>query len=163
MKKLFLFLLFILPVYLTVSIYFLDKDYFLCPVEYQGDILIRSDSKGNGLFASSRKGNRMHQGLDLFAEVGSPVFASRSGMVVVTRDEKRGMGKYVVIRHPGKLITLYGHLCEIYVHKYELVRQGSLIGRVGKTGNARSDAIQPHLHFEVRKNGIPQDPMDYLQ
>ena len=163
MKKLWLFLLLALPLYLAVSICFLDKDYFLSPIEYQGDILIRSDSKGNGLFASSRKGRRMHRGLDLFAPVGSPVFASRSGMVVVTRDEKRGMGKYVVIRHPGKLTTLYGHLSEIYVHRYEFVRQGALIGRVGKTGNARSSAIQPHLHFEVRKNSLPQDPLDYLQ
>jgi len=163
MKKLWLFLLLIIPVYLTASIYFLDKDYFLSPVEYHGDILIRADSKGNGLFASSRKGHRMHQGLDLFASIGSPVFASRSGMVTATRDEKRGMGKYIVIRHGGDLITLYGHLSDIYVHKYEFIRQGALIGQVGKTGNARSSAIQPHLHFEVRKNGIPQDPLDYLQ
>jgi len=84
-------------------------------------------------------------------------------MVMVTRDEKRGMGKYVVIKHPGNLITLYGHLSDIYVYRYEFVRQGTLIGRVGKTGNARSSAIQPHLHFEVRKNGLPQDPLDYLQ
>ena len=163
MKKLLLFLLLALPVYLAASIYFLDKDYFLSPIEYQGDILIRSDSKGDGLFASSRKGRRMHQGLDLFAAVGSPVFASRSGIVTATRDEKRGMGKYIVIRHAAGLITLYGHLSDIYVHKYEFIRQGTLIGRVGKTGNANSAAIQPHLHFEVRKNGIPQDPFEYLR
>ena len=162
MKKLLLFLLLVIPIYLACSIYFLDKDYFLCPIEYQGDILIRADSKGNGLFASSRRGRRMHRGLDLFAPLGTPVFASRSGIITVARDEKKGMGKYVVIKHPGHLITLYGHLSYIYVRKYEFVRQGALIGRVGKTGNARSSAIQPHLHFEIRKGGIPQDPLDYL-
>jgi murein DD-endopeptidase MepM/ murein hydrolase activator NlpD len=163
MKKILLFLLLALPVYLAASIYFLDKDYFLCPVEYRGDILVRCDSKGNGFFASSRRGRRMHQGLDLFAPVGSPVFASRSGVVTVTTDQKRGMGKYIVIRHQGGLMTLYGHLSDIYVRKYQFVRQGTLIGRVGKTGNANSPAILPHLHFEVRKNGIPQDPFDYIQ
>lgn len=163
MKKILLFLLLALPVYLAASFYFLDKDYFLCPIEYRGDMLIRSDAKGEGFFASSRNGSRLHRGLDLYASLGSPVFASRSGMVIVVRDEKRGMGKYIVIRHPGGLLTLYGHLSEIYVRKHAFVRQGALIGRVGKTGNANSPAIQPHLHFEVRKNGAYQDPLNYLQ
>ncbi|MDD5156280.1 MAG: M23 family metallopeptidase [Candidatus Omnitrophica bacterium] len=163
MKKLLLFLLLFLAAYLSASLYFSDKKYFLCPIKYSGDILVRSDSQGDGFFGAARNGNRTHRGLDLLAEVGAPVFASRLGMVVVSTNERNGMGRYVIIRHLGNLTTLYGHLSEVYVHKYQLVRQGALIGRTGKTGNARSRAMQPHLHFEVKKNGVPQDPMDYLK
>jgi murein DD-endopeptidase MepM/ murein hydrolase activator NlpD len=162
MKRILLFLLFILPVYLLVSLYFVDKHYFLCPIEYKGDIVIRSDNRGNGLFAANRNGSRIHEGIDLFAEINSPVLAARSG-IVIAASKSRGMGNYVIIRHFGNIITIYGHLSQIYVHRYEFIRQGEVIGRVGKTGNANYPDIQPHLHFEVRKNGIPQDPLEYLQ
>lgn len=162
MKKVFLFLLIILPVYLSISIYFLDKYYFLCPIEYQRDILTRCDSRGDGLFNTPRNGNRLHQGIDLLAEVGRPVLASRSGRVVAARDT-RGMGKYISIRHHGNITTLYGHLSEIYVSKGRFVRQGEIIGRSGKTGNANFADILPHLHFEVRQASIPQDPLIYLE
>jgi murein DD-endopeptidase MepM/ murein hydrolase activator NlpD len=162
MKKIFLFLLIVLPVYLLASLYFLDKDYFLSPIEYKVVILVRCDSRGNGFFGADRKGKRLHQGIDLFAEIGTPVLASRSGAVIVAKGS-RGMGNYVIVRHPAGLITIYGHLSAIYVSKGQFVRQGEIIGAVGKTGNAQYRDIQPHLHFEVRKNGVPQDPLGYLQ
>lgn len=162
MKKILLFLMIILPIYLLIGLYFLDKDYFLCPIKYQGDIIIRSDSRGDGFFGADRNGRRLHQGIDLFAEVGTPVLAVRSGRAIAAK-QNRGMGKYVIIRHPGNIITIYGHLSEIYVTKGKFIRQGEVIARVGKTGNANYRDIQPHLHFEVRKNGAPQDPLEYLQ
>lgn len=162
MKKLLPFLLLVLPVYLVLSFYFLDKHYFLCPIEYKGDIVIRSDSRGDGFFAAHRNGRRTHEGIDLFAEVGTPVLASRFGLVVAARKSK-GMGNFVIIRHNGHIITIYGHLREIYVRRHEFVRQGEVIGSVGKTGNANYPDIKPHLHFEVRKGGMPQDPLEYLQ
>jgi murein DD-endopeptidase MepM/ murein hydrolase activator NlpD len=162
MKKIFLFLLIALAVYLAGTFYYMDRVYFFCPVKYEGDILIRSDRHGNGYFAAQRSGRRLHKGIDLFAEVGEPVYASRSGKVVSARQNK-GMGKYIIIRHRGRLMTIYGHLSEIGVKKGCFVRQGDFIGRVGKTGNARLRDIQPHLHFEVRKNGMPEDPLEYLQ
>lgn len=161
MKRILLFLLLVLPVYLLVSLYFVDKHYFLCPIEYKGDIVIRSDNRGNGLFAANRNGRRIHEGIDLFAEKGSPVLACRSGIVIAAR-KSRGMGNYIIIRHPGNIITIYGHLSNIYVHRHKFVRQGEIIGSVGKTGNANHPNIQPHLHFEVRKDSIPQDPLKYL-
>lgn len=162
MKKILLFLLLILPFYLFISIYFLDKSYFLCPIEYKGDIIIRNDSRGDGSFAANRNGGRIHEGIDLFAKIGTPVLACRSGMVIAA-SKSRGMGNYVIIRHPGNIITIYGHLSKVYVHRYKFVRQGEVIGSVGRTGNANHPKIYPHLHFEVRKYGIPQDPMEYLE
>jgi len=161
-KKTVLYLLIILPVYLLISIYFLDKQYFLSPIEYKRGIIIRNDYYGDGFFAAKRNGGRMHRGIDLLAAVGTPVLASRSGIVAAV-EENRGMGKYVIIKHPGGIITIYGHLSKICVSKNQFLRQGQIIGNVGKTGNANLRDIQPHLHFEVKNNGIPQDPLGYLE
>jgi murein DD-endopeptidase MepM/ murein hydrolase activator NlpD len=161
-KKILLFLLLIMPIYLSLSLYFLDKNYFICPIEYKGDAVIRCDSRGEGFFAARRNGKRIHEGIDLFAETGSPVLACRSGIIIAAR-KSRGMGNFIIIRHPGNIITIYGHLSRIYVQRNAFVRQGEVIGSVGKTGNANYADIQPHLHFEVRKDGIPQDPSEYLE
>lgn len=161
MKYILFVILLILPFLITTSIYSLDKAYFLCPIEYKSDIAIRFDCGGNGLFASPRSGRRIHRGIDLLADIGTPVLAVRSG-IVLAATRNNGMGKYVIIRHTGNIITIYGHLSGISTRKGALVRQGQIIGAVGKTGNARSNAILPHLHFEIRKDGIPQDPLNYL-
>ena len=169
MKKILLFLLLIImPVYLSIGLYFLDKDYFLCPIEQKGDMVIRRDTRGDGFFAARRNGHRVHEGIDLFAQIGTPVKASRSGRVLLSRviinkEQKTGSGNYVIISHPGNIATVYAHLAEVYVNRGDFVRQGQIIGMVGKTGNANYPDIQPHLHFEVRKGGIPQNPLEYLE
>ncbi len=160
-KKLFFLLLLILPFFITSSLYSLDKIPFLCPIQYKNDILIRSDAMGDGFFASPRNGRRIHKGIDLLARVGTPIFAAQAGRVIAAK-ANNGMGKYVTIRHRHKIITIYGHLDEIFVKKGDFIRQGAIIGSAGKTGNAKYSGIQPHLHFEVRKKGIPQDPLAYL-
>lgn len=162
MKKILSFLLLVMPIYLLISLYFIDKHYFLCPIEYKQGVVIRCDSRGEGFFTAKRNGNRVHEGIDLFAEIGSPVLACRSGRVIAVR-KNRGMGNFIIIRHPGNIISIYGHLSKIYVTQNKFVRQGQIIGAVGKTGNANYPDIQPHLHFEVRRDGIPQDPMEYLE
>jgi len=162
MNRVLLFLLIIFSVCLIIGLYFLDKSYFLSPIEYKRDIVIRSDSRGEGFFLASRNGRRMHNGLDLFAAIGTPVLASRSGIVIAAK-QNRGMGNYVVIKHPFNITTIYGHLSTIAVRKGNFLRQGEIIGSVGKTGNANYRDMQPHLHFEVRKNGVPQDPLEYLE
>ncbi|MBU0709282.1 MAG: M23 family metallopeptidase [Candidatus Omnitrophica bacterium] len=163
MKRAFLIILIILLAILIPGIYFLDKQYCLCPIEYEQDIIVlRHDKMGDGSFGASRSGNRKHLGVDLLAEVGTPVRAVRSG-IVLAEEERRGMGKYVVIKHLGGIKTIYGHLSKIRVAKYQLVRQGQIIGDVGKTGNANYRSMLSHLHLEVRKNNIPQDPLEYLE
>jgi len=161
MRKILLIILILTAAFVFLGLARMDKQYFICPVEYKNDIIIRNDNRGGGLFASSRSGNRIHKGIDLLADVGLPVLTARSGKVI-SATSNRGMGKYVIVRHRGNIITIYGHLSEIYVHKNEYVRQGQIIGSVGKTGNARPADMLPHLHFEIRKNGIPQDPLEYI-
>ena len=162
MRKFILLIIFILicsAIFLGLA--GMDKQYFICPIEYKNDIIVRNDYRGDGLFASSRSGRRMHKGLDLLADVGTVVYAARSGKVVSATVNK-GMGKYVIIRHRDNIITIYGHLSNIFVRKYDYVRQGQVIGNVGKTGNARAAGMLPHLHFEIRKNGVPLDPFEYI-
>ena len=161
MKKILLFVLLIFIIYISLSLSLLDKRYFTCPVNYQGDFVIRSDSRGDGLFGTRRSGRRMHQGIDLLAEIGEPVLAARTGVVIQAKNYK-GMGNFVILRHSPTLTTIYGHLLKICVRKNQIVRQGDIIGLVGKTGNANYSNMRPHLHFEIREKGIPQDPLRYL-
>src|SRR3989338_5357935 len=116
MRKILLFLLLVMPIYLSLSLYFIDKDYFLCPIEFKGDAVIRCDSRGEGFFDAKRNGNRVHEGIDFFAEIGTPVLACRSGRIVAAR-KNRGMGNFIIIRHPGNIISIYGHLSKIYVSR----------------------------------------------
>ena len=104
MRKILLALLIVLPFYLLISLYFLDKEYFVCPVDYQKGIIIRCDGRGNGFFAAERRGNRIHEGLDLFADIGTPVRVARSGRVTKV-DKNNGMGNYIVVAHPNNIIT----------------------------------------------------------
>ncbi|MBM3249624.1 MAG: M23 family metallopeptidase [Candidatus Omnitrophica bacterium] len=159
-KLLIPFVLFLLSV--TGAFYYVDKAAFLSPIFYQRDFLIRNDNRGEGHFAADRSGSRLHNGIDLLAPLGTPVLASRLGIVAQAR-QTNGMGKFVILKHFGGVTTTYGHLSQIYVREGEIVRQGDCIGAVGKTGNANYRDILPHLHFEVRKYGTPQDPLEYLE
>ena len=161
MKKILLIIFILLSVSVFLRIASMDKQYFICPIEYKSGIIIRNDLGGDGEFASSRSGRRLHKGVDLLADEGKPVLAAKSGKVV-SATQNRGMGKYIIIRHNNNIISIYGHLSKILVRKNDRVRQGQIIGNVGRTGNARYRRIYSHLHFEIRKNGIPQDPLEYI-
>jgi murein DD-endopeptidase MepM/ murein hydrolase activator NlpD len=160
-RKILLIILIFICVYVFLGLAWTDKHYFICPIEYKSDIIIRNDHRGDGTFASSRSGRRMHKGLDLLAEVGTPVLTAKSGKVI-SATQNKGMGKYIIIQHRDNIITIYGHLSNIFVRRGDFVRQGQVIGSVGKTGNARAADMLPHLHFEVRKNGVPVDPLEYI-
>lgn len=100
-----------------------------------------------------------HTGLDLQGPPGSLVLAADGGLVTLVTlstgsGPKAGYGSYVVIDHGRGLTTLYAHLAGAYVRKGQVVRRGQVIGSQGNTGNSTG----PHLHFEVRVNGIPIDP-----
>ncbi len=98
-----------------------------------------------------------HEGLDLAAPTGTEVFATRSG-IVTEAGEDSIFGKYIIIRHDENWVSLYGHLSEILVPLQRPVQSGTLIGKVGSTGQSTG----PHLHFELRQNGRAQDPGKYL-
>jgi murein DD-endopeptidase MepM/ murein hydrolase activator NlpD len=161
-KYLLLLILVALPTYLVASISSLDKRYFLCPIPYPWDMVIRSDARGEGFFAAKRSGKRMHNGIDLAADIGTAVLACRAGRAH-TAVQPRGMGNYVVISHADGMSTLYGHLSRIDVADGVFVRQGQVIGRVGKTGNADHPQMRAHLHFEVKKDEVYRDPLEYLE
>ncbi|WP_041611660.1 M23 family metallopeptidase [Treponema primitia] len=95
----------------------------------------------------------VHQGLDLAAPEGTEVFAVREGTVVELGTDPV-YGNYIIIRHGENWASLYGHLSKFETALRNNVRSGSLIGRVGSTGQSTG----PHLHFELRQNGRAQDP-----
>jgi murein DD-endopeptidase MepM/ murein hydrolase activator NlpD len=142
------------------SFYF-DLLPFLSPIEYSGNLPIRNDLRGEGDFGARRSGKRRHQGLDIAAPVGAPVRAARGGMAF-TGNHPRGLGKFVEIKHKDDMVTIYSHLSKICINPIQRVRQGRIIGEVGKTGNARYKGIDTHLHFEVRVRGVAVDPKKYL-
>jgi murein DD-endopeptidase MepM/ murein hydrolase activator NlpD len=100
---------------------------------------------------------RMHEGIDIGASYGSAIHAAASGTVIYCGWES-GYGNLTVIDHGGNLATAYGHQSSIAVTCGQQVSQGQVIGYVGSTGHSTG----PHLHFEVRINGAPVDPMGYL-
>ena len=99
---------------------------------------------------------RMHAGIDIGAPAGTPVQAAASGLVIYA-GWMSGYGNLVVIEHGNGLATAYGHLSAIWLGGGP-VSQGQGIGAVGCTGSCTGD----HLHFEVRVNGAPVDPLGYL-
>jgi murein DD-endopeptidase MepM/ murein hydrolase activator NlpD len=143
-------------------VYYHDRKPFVPPIRYTGELPIRNDSYGDGRFGASRKGGRLHKGLDILGSLKSQVFAVKGGSAK-TGFSKNGMGKYVIITHTEGFVTLYGHLSELCVKEGDRTRQGAVIGYVGKTGNARYKKIKPHLHFEVRRNGEYLDPLLFLK
>ncbi len=98
-----------------------------------------------------------HHGVDLEAAAGTPVMAAARG-IVVWRGNKLGYGNCIVIRHGTHLSTIYGHLSHIGVRTGQLIGAGAVIGLSGSTGFSTG----PHLHFEVRRDGIPVNPMPFL-
>jgi murein DD-endopeptidase MepM/ murein hydrolase activator NlpD len=100
---------------------------------------------------------RMHSGIDIGGPIGMPIHAAKSG-TVITSSWMGGYGNAVVISHGGGFSTLYGHQSRIAVHDGQSVSQGETIGYVGSTGNSTG----PHLHFETRVNGTPQNPRNFL-
>lgn len=161
MKRILLVLLVLLILssifYILENVFYRDDIEFLSPLEIK-TFKIRDDRYGDGYFGAKRKDGRVHQGVDLLAPSGMPVKASKSGWALRRLDED-GYGIYIKIYHRGKLATLYAHLKDANVAWLEKVRQGEVIGWVGNSGNARYKGIKPHLHFEVREDGIPVDPM----
>ena len=98
-------------------------------------------------------GGHWHSGIDLAAARGTPVMATLPGVVTVIVSPT-GYGLHVVIDHGGGLSSLYGHLDSVVVASGDVVAAGQMIGTVGSTGNATG----PHLHFEIRRDGIAEDP-----
>ncbi len=104
-----------------------------------------------------KKGREPHDGIDLAAPVGTLVKTAQEGEVLYA-GEQRGYGLIVIVQHSEHLITLYAHNRELRVRTGDKVRRGQGVATVGESGKTSG----PQLHFEVRVDGKPVDPLDYL-
>lgn len=101
---------------------------------------------------------RPHWGIDIAAQRGSPIYAAHSGTVVYAGDGFTGYGNLIIIEFDDQWATFYSHMDRIYVSQGKVVVQGEQIGAMGDTGRATG----VHLHFEIRRNRRPIDPLKYL-
>lgn len=104
------------------------------------------------------RGRNFHTGLDIANTYGSPIRAADAGEVIFS-GWWDGYGKAIVISHGRGISTVYGHMSRLYKQEGDVVAQGQIIGLEGSTGYSTG----PHLHFEVRENGRPVNPMQYLK
>lgn len=104
-----------------------------------------------------RRGGEVHDGIDLAAPAGTPVKTAAAGRVLFA-GEQRGYGLLVIVEHGPGLVTLYAHNRDVRVREGQAVRDRQVVATVGESGKTSG----PHLHFEVRVNGVPVDPLRFL-
>ena len=136
----------------TERIFFLNRGFFFPLRNFR-------ITSGFGLRQNPVSGNHVfHQGMDLAAPEGTEVFAARDGIVSETGYDPI-LGRYIIISHRDNWVSLYGHLSRVETTLHTQVNSGTLIGRVGSTGQSTG----PHLHFELRQNGRAQNPEGLLR
>jgi murein DD-endopeptidase MepM/ murein hydrolase activator NlpD len=99
----------------------------------------------------------MHEGLDIGSEIGKQIIAPADGLITFS-GHKAGFGNFLELDHGYGIETVYAHADKLLVRKGERIKRGALIAKVGNTGYSTG----PHLHYEVRVNGTPVDPMYYI-
>jgi hypothetical protein len=104
------------------------------------------------------RGDGVHEGIDLRASVGTPVYASQEGLVLHSGSQISGYGKMIVLRHEHGWATIYAHNSKLLVRSGTRVKKGQLIAYSGQTGRASG----PHVHFEVRNGVTAYDPVSVL-
>lgn len=103
------------------------------------------------------KTTKFHAGMDFTAPTGTPIYATGDGTIVQADAEATGYGNHVRINHGYGYITLYAHMSEIAAKVGQKVKRGDVIGYIGSTGKS----VGPHCHYEVRKNDIPINPVNF--
>lgn len=106
-----------------------------------------------------REGTATNDGMDIIVPEGTSVKAAESGTVIYAGDGLKEFGKTILIRHEDNVVTVYGHNSKILVQRGQQVHRGDEIAKSGISGNAST----PKLHFEVRKNSTPVNPVKYLE
>lgn len=101
---------------------------------------------------------KFHEGLDFSCLIGTPVYASGNGVVLKAEYNANGYGKCINIDHQNGYTTKFAHLSKMVVKEGQRVKRGDLIGYSGNTGMSTG----PHLHYEVARNGVKVDPLDYF-
>ena len=103
------------------------------------------------------KVKKFHYGMDFVARVGTPIYATANGTIIVASNSFYGYGKYIKINHDYDYYTAYGHMNELNVKNGDVVKRGDIIGTVGNTGLSTG----PHLHYEVILRNKHVDPINY--
>ena len=109
--------------------------------------------------ASGRHKHRSHYGIDIAGKKGTPIRAAQGGLVAYVGQDFHGFGRLILIEGADGLATFYAHLSKFTVRQGQYVKSGDQIGEMGKTGRATG----VHLHFEVRKDLAPVDPLIFLK
>lgn len=124
----------------------IEKDRFLWPV------------KGEVVSVFGIRNGTRHDGVDIRAEEGAPIYAADGGKVLYSKSGMRGYGNLIIIEHNDDFFTVYAHNKDNLVKEGDNVTRGEVIGKVGDTGNASG----PHLHFEVRRGKTVRNPLFFL-
>ncbi len=109
------------------------------------------------VIASFKSGDPARQGIDISGKLGQPVYAAATGKVVYSGNGLRGYGNLVIIKHDETYFSAYAHNNKIFVKENEVVKSGQRIADMGSSG---TDRVM--LHFEIRRNGRPSNPLKYL-
>ena len=125
-----------------------SEQIFIWPV--QGSIIVNF---------GKQKGGRKNDGINIISVKGNPVRAAMSGKVIYRGNELLAWGNLIIIKHKNNWTTAYAHLDKLLVKKGEVIKTGDIIASVGATGNV--DKTQ--LHFQIRKNSKPLDPIKFLK
>lgn len=113
--------------------------------------------RGNITSKFGPRGATFHDGIDISVPEGNPIRAVKKGVVMYS-DQLRGYGNLIIIRHSRGFASVYAHNRRNRVRQGQKIARGEVIGEVGSTGRVSG----PHLHFEIRKNNVTQDPLYYL-
>ena len=139
----------------TERAYFLDSALRL-PLDSESFWVSSEFGKRKNPFSGEMKN---HNGIDLAAAEGTPVYAIKDGAVYAAIENDAEFGNYIILSHDqGKMTSVYAHLSKIRPERYQYVKKGEVIGYVGQTGMATG----PHLHFEIRQGGKAEDPRNRL-
>ena len=150
-------------------IFFLEKRFSSTTRLYFTDSALGLPLEKGSFWISSEFGKRKnpisgewkdHNGIDLAAPEGTPVYAVKDGYAAYCIEKDETFGNYIILSHDtGKMTSVYAHLSRICINQYDFIRKGDIIGYVGHTGMATGD----HLHFEIRQGGVAKDPQSQIE
>jgi lipoprotein NlpD len=126
------------------------------PMAASGDIAWRWPADGQ-VIGGYVPGDPMRQGIDIAGKAGAPVKAAADGTVVYSGNGLIGYGELVIVKHSPGFLSAYGHNQKRLVQEGDKVKAGQTIAEMGSSGASKDE-----LHFEIRKNGKPSNPLDYL-
>lgn len=136
----------------------IEKEEVAAPAVQSKPFIKPVDGQVISEFGGNKAGGGFNDGINIQAPEGTPVKAASGGTVVYSGNQLQGYGNLIIVRHPDGYLSSYSHLKDLELKKGDSIKQGEVLGHVGKTGNVES----PQLHFGIRKGREPVDPKSYL-